>query len=190
MVVCVQGEMCNLAVIRFRTTSEPSPSIHWIHQVLEALNRLLDHNRELYLPETQETIKPHPSFRLFATQNPPGAYGGRKPLSRAFRNRFMEVCYAHEVDVSFRAMHGRRPGTFIGNPSIFVSTVWGPKCFTVRAFGRPCHRQVRPLIMQARQQACTRVLPVEQQRKMLGNLGEPEIPIGRVRCRDFLHMRE
>lgn len=60
-------------------------------QVLEALNRLLDHNRELYLSETQETIKPHPLFRLFATQNPPGAYGGRKPLSRAFRNRFMEV---------------------------------------------------------------------------------------------------
>eukprot|EP00903_Cladosiphon_okamuranus_P014927 g13820.t2 len=60
-------------------------------EVLEALNRLLDHNRELYLSETQETIKPHPNFRLFATQNPPGAYGGRKPLSRAFRNRFMEV---------------------------------------------------------------------------------------------------
>lgn len=60
-------------------------------QVLEALNRLLDHNRELYLSETQETVKPHANFRLFATQNPPGAYGGRKPLSRAFRNRFMEV---------------------------------------------------------------------------------------------------
>ncbi|CAM9204934.1 unnamed protein product, partial [Laminaria digitata] len=60
-------------------------------EVLEALNRLLDHNRELYLSETQETIKPHANFRLFATQNPPGAYGGRKPLSRAFRNRFMEV---------------------------------------------------------------------------------------------------
>lgn len=63
-------------------------------QVLEALNRLLDHNRELYLSETQETIKPHPHFRLFATQNPPGVYGGRKPLSRAFRNRFMEVSCA------------------------------------------------------------------------------------------------
>ncbi|CAB1097866.1 unnamed protein product [Ectocarpus sp. CCAP 1310/34] len=60
-------------------------------EVLEALNRLLDHNRELYVSETQETIKPHPNFRLFATQNPPGAYGGRKPLSRAFRNRFMEA---------------------------------------------------------------------------------------------------
>jgi midasin len=39
--------------------------------VLEALNRLLDDNRELFIAETGETIKPAPSFRLFATQNPP-----------------------------------------------------------------------------------------------------------------------
>jgi midasin (ATPase involved in ribosome maturation) len=36
-------------------------------------------------------VRPHPGFRLFATQNPSGAYGGRKPLSRAFRNRFVEI---------------------------------------------------------------------------------------------------
>lgn len=59
--------------------------------ILEALNRLLDDNRELFIPETQETIKPHPEFQLFATQNPSGAYGGRKILSRAFRNRFQEI---------------------------------------------------------------------------------------------------
>lgn len=73
---------------------------HWVildelnlapSEVLEALNRLLDDNRELYLAETNETIKPHPHFRLFATQNPSGVYGGRKPLSRAFRNRFVEL---------------------------------------------------------------------------------------------------
>lgn len=73
---------------------------HWVildelnlapSEVLEALNRLLDDNRELYLAETNETVKPHPDFRLFATQNPCGAYGGRKPLSRAFRNRFVEI---------------------------------------------------------------------------------------------------
>jgi midasin len=46
--------------------------------VLEALNRLLDDNRELFITETQEVIKAHPHFLLFATQNPPGAYGGRK----------------------------------------------------------------------------------------------------------------
>ncbi|KAJ1669103.1 AAA ATPase midasin, partial [Coemansia sp. RSA 25] len=59
--------------------------------VLEALNRLLDDNRELVIPETQEIVRPHPHFMLFATQNPAGLYGGRKALSRAFRNRFVEL---------------------------------------------------------------------------------------------------
>jgi midasin len=59
--------------------------------VLEALNRLLDDNRELLIPETQEIVRPHPDFMLFATQNPAGLYGGRKHLSRAFRNRFLEL---------------------------------------------------------------------------------------------------
>ncbi|KAL8802644.1 MAG: hypothetical protein Q9182_003660 [Xanthomendoza sp. 2 TL-2023] len=59
--------------------------------VLEALNRLLDDNRELFLPETQQIVRPHQNFMLFATQNPPGIYGGRKVLSRAFRNRFLEL---------------------------------------------------------------------------------------------------
>ncbi|KAI8912414.1 P-loop containing nucleoside triphosphate hydrolase protein [Gorgonomyces haynaldii] len=78
---------------------------HWIvldelnlapSDVLESLNRLLDDNRELFIPETQQTVKPHKDFRLFATQNPPGLYGGRKQLSRAFRNRFLEL---HFTDI-------------------------------------------------------------------------------------------
>ncbi|KAM0949589.1 putative cobaltochelatase [Dioscorea sansibarensis] len=73
---------------------------HWIvldelnlapSDLLEALNRLLDDNRELFVPELQETVSAHPEFMLFATQNPPTVYGGRKVLSRAFRNRFLEV---------------------------------------------------------------------------------------------------
>lgn len=73
---------------------------HWIvldelnlapSDVLEALNRLLDDNRELLIPESQEIVRPHPNFMLFATQNPAGLYGGRKRLSRAFRNRFLEL---------------------------------------------------------------------------------------------------
>ena len=73
---------------------------HWIvldelnlapSDVLESLNRLLDDNRELLIPETQEVVRPHENFMLFATQNPPGLYGGRKTLSRAFRNRFLEL---------------------------------------------------------------------------------------------------
>ncbi|KAJ8602422.1 hypothetical protein CTAYLR_001228 [Chrysophaeum taylorii] len=59
-------------------------------EVLEALNRLLDHNRELRIPETNEVVSPAPGFRLFATQNP-ATYAGRKPLSRAFRDRFVEI---------------------------------------------------------------------------------------------------
>ncbi|EFJ44763.1 hypothetical protein VOLCADRAFT_121252, partial [Volvox carteri f. nagariensis] len=61
-------------------------------EVLEALNRLLDDNRELLVPELGEVVRPHPHFLLFATQNPPGgAYAGRKVLSRAFRSRFLEL---------------------------------------------------------------------------------------------------
>ncbi|VDL75369.1 unnamed protein product [Nippostrongylus brasiliensis] len=57
--------------------------------IIEALNRLLDDNRELYVPEINTVIKPHPRFRLFATQNPAGIYGGRKRLSRALMSRFV-----------------------------------------------------------------------------------------------------
>ena len=59
--------------------------------VLEALNRVLDDNRQLYIAETQTTITASPGFRLFGTQNPPGQYGGRKVLSKAFRTRFVEL---------------------------------------------------------------------------------------------------
>eukprot|EP01116_Phalansterium_solitarium_P008707 TRINITY_DN2266_c0_g2_i3.p1 TRINITY_DN2266_c0_g2~~TRINITY_DN2266_c0_g2_i3.p1 ORF type:complete len:1859 (-),score=760.71 TRINITY_DN2266_c0_g2_i3:142-5718(-) len=72
-------------------------------EVLEALNRLLDDNRELLIPETQEVVTPHAQFALFATQNPPGLYGGRKVLSKAFRNRFLELHIdeipEHELEV-------------------------------------------------------------------------------------------
>jgi midasin len=98
--------------------------------VLEALNRLLDDNRELLIPETGEVIKPHPNFVLFATQNPSGLYAGRKILSRAFRNRFLEVhfqdvppqeleqileerckipkSYAHRIVTVFHELQARR----------------------------------------------------------------------------------
>ncbi|KAF7703829.1 Midasin [Cucumispora dikerogammari] len=56
--------------------------------ILESLNRLLDDNKELYVTELG-TIKPHKNFRLIATQNE--NYSGRKILSTAFRNRFVEI---------------------------------------------------------------------------------------------------
>ena len=60
-------------------------------EVLEALNRLLDDNRELLIVETQKVVKAHPNFRIFATQNPTEGYGGRKELSEAFKNRFILI---------------------------------------------------------------------------------------------------
>ncbi|CAI5447894.1 unnamed protein product [Caenorhabditis angaria] len=63
--------------------------------VIEALNRLLDDNRELFVPEINETIKAHPRFRLFATQNPAGSYAGRKKLSRALMSRFIVLRFHH-----------------------------------------------------------------------------------------------
>ena len=59
--------------------------------MLEALNRLLDDNRELHIVETQKVVKAHPNFRIFATQNPTEGYGGRKELSEAFKNRFVLI---------------------------------------------------------------------------------------------------
>ncbi|XP_045787692.1 midasin-like [Trifolium pratense] len=76
--------------------------------VLEALNRLLDDNRELFVPELQETIKAHPNFMLFGTQNPPTHYGGRKMLSRAFRNRFIEIQVGEIPDNELSKILGER----------------------------------------------------------------------------------
>nr|pir hypothetical protein F55F10.2 - Caenorhabditis elegans [Caenorhabditis elegans] len=56
---------------------------------------LLDDNRELFVPEINETIKAHPRFRLFATQNPAGSYAGRKRLSRALMSRFIVLRFHH-----------------------------------------------------------------------------------------------
>ena len=84
---------------------------HWVildelnlapSEVLEALNRLLDDNRELFVPELQEVVTPHRHFMLFATQNPPGIYAGRKTLSRAFRSRFLEL---HVDDIPDSELH-------------------------------------------------------------------------------------
>ena len=73
---------------------------HWVildelnmasSEILEALNRLLDDNKELLIPDTQEIVRPAPGFLLFATQNPSGSYAGRKMLSEAFQNRFIMI---------------------------------------------------------------------------------------------------
>lgn len=55
--------------------------------VLEVLNRLLDDNKEIRIPETGEIVRPSADFRIFATMN--ANYAGRNTLTDAFMNRFV-----------------------------------------------------------------------------------------------------
>lgn len=67
--------------------SSVSSSLYFLHSL-----QLLDDNQELYIPETQEMVQAHPKFMLFATQNPPGLYGGRKViLFNAYQQVFVCV---------------------------------------------------------------------------------------------------
>ncbi|KAL3008468.1 hypothetical protein AAZX31_07G033800 [Glycine max] len=91
--------------------------------VLEALNRLLDDNRELYVPELQERIKADPNFMLFATQNPPTLYGGRKMLSRAFRNRFVEIHVGEIPDSELSEILAERCKIYFGHAKRMVEVM-------------------------------------------------------------------
>lgn len=76
------------------------PSGEWVlldelnlatQQVLEGLNALLDHRREVFVPEIGHAVRCAPGFRIFAAQNPASGGGGRKCLPRSFLNRFIRV---------------------------------------------------------------------------------------------------
>jgi len=78
---------------------------HWVlldemnlapQAVLEGLNSVLDHRGTVYIPELGRSFKKHPSFRIFAAQNPQGQGGGRKGLPKSFVNRFTKV-YVEEL---------------------------------------------------------------------------------------------
>lgn len=69
--------------------------------------QVLDDNRELFIPETQQLVKAHPHFVLFGAQNPPGVYGGRKV-------RFIG---SHDLDCNHTCFH-----VFVTWP---VNYLWG-----------------------------------------------------------------
>ena len=66
--------------------------------ILEGLNACLDHRGQVYIPELDQTFSRHPSFVVFATQNPHHQGGGRKGLPASFVNRFT-VVYADLLNV-------------------------------------------------------------------------------------------
>lgn len=59
--------------------------------VLEGLNAVLDHRREVYIPELNKTFVVGGENRIFACQNPLRQGGGRKGLPLSFLNRFTKV---------------------------------------------------------------------------------------------------
>lgn len=59
--------------------------------ILEGLNSLLDHRKEVFVPELNETFQSATGFRIFGAQNPIQEGGGRKGLPRSFLNRFSRV---------------------------------------------------------------------------------------------------
>ena len=65
--------------------------------VLEGLNSILDHRKEVYIPDLDETFKCHRDFKIFGAQNPLREGGDRKGLPRSFLNRFTRV-YIDEMD--------------------------------------------------------------------------------------------
>ena len=81
---------------------------HWVlldemnlapQAVLEGLNAILDHRGMVYIPELNRSFSCHPSFRIFAAQNPLSQGGGRKGLPKSFVNRFSKV-YIEELTPS------------------------------------------------------------------------------------------
>ena len=73
---------------------------HWVlldemnlapQSVLEGLNAVLDHRGTVYVPELGRSFSRHPSFRIFAAQNPIQQGGGRKGLPKSYVNRFTKV---------------------------------------------------------------------------------------------------
>lgn len=78
---------------------------HWVlldemnlapQAILEGLNAVLDHRGTVYIPELGRSFSRHPSFRIFAAQNPVHQGGGRKGLPKSFLNRFTKV-YVQEL---------------------------------------------------------------------------------------------
>lgn len=89
-----------------RISNNEHTDIHFAPtDVMEALNCLLDDNRELVIPETQEVVRPHPHFMLFAGQNPPGLYYALREIQRIV-TVFRELQKRRQSSPVFESKHG------------------------------------------------------------------------------------
>lgn len=93
--------------------------------VLEGLNAILDHRREIYLPELGRTVVAAPGFALFGAQNAASDGGGRRCLPRSFVSRFTrvraEALREEDTRSVLRALHPRLPAEVIARMTSAVA---------------------------------------------------------------------
>ena len=121
---------------------------HWVlldemnlapQSVLEGLNAVLDHRGTVYIPELGRSFIRHPSFRIFAAQNPLHQGGGRKGLPKSFLNRFTKVYVqemsAHDLLLICRNLFPQYPPELL-EKMIAYMTVLNEETMVKRSFGR------------------------------------------------------
>ena len=93
--------------------------------VLEGLNAILDHRREIFLPELGRTVVAAPGFALFGAQNAASDGGGRRCLPRSFVSRFTrvraEALGEEDMRCVLRALHPRLPAELVARMTAAVA---------------------------------------------------------------------
>lgn len=93
--------------------------------VLEGLNAILDHRREIFLPELGRTVVAAPGFALFGAQNAAADGGGRRCLPRSFVSRFTrvraEALREEDSRAVLRALHPRLPAALVARMTTAVA---------------------------------------------------------------------
>ena len=93
--------------------------------VLEGLNAILDHRREVFLPELGRTVVAAPGFALFGAQNAAADGGGRRCLPRSFVSRFTrvraEALREEDMRSVVRALHPRLPAALVSRMTAAVA---------------------------------------------------------------------
>ena len=121
---------------------------HWVlldemnlapQSVLEGLNAVLDHRGTVYVPELGRSFLRHPSFRIFAAQNPIQQGGGRKGLPKSYINRFTKVFVdpltATDLLLISKHMFPNYPEDWL-NHMITYNTLLETETSLKRSFGR------------------------------------------------------
>ena len=93
--------------------------------VLEGLNAILDHRREIFLPELGRTVVAAPGFALFGAQNAASDGGGRRCLPRSFVSRFTrvraEALQEEDMRSVLRSLHPRLPAALVARMTAAVA---------------------------------------------------------------------